>query len=393
MTKAYKLFSTIFFSTIIILVLLNIAVLPFVDETAKQEEEYNKIVSDSLLIKNIYTQEGFDTDYINGVMNDFANHSFHSPGGEYSYYPRIEYVEALFSSPNLSINADKNDINNRTSSTDPQKNERRYHIYCFGGSTTFGSFVADKETWPAYLEKVLGDDFCIKNYGVSGYTATQETDLFISLLKLGHRPSLVIFMDGVNTGPAYDGSDISHDISSRFDQQEASFSFRKMLGQLPLVRFLQSQSFQSPLGDADLGPMELPGGKYNDIMTSRFVENSRIRKSVSESYGIDIIQVMQPNVFVKYDFKHLNDFHRRHISKETIQNYQNMYQGVLHSDTSFVDFSRLFDEYGKPALVDGMHYSPGFNKFIAVRLTTLINLKQIQPYHFMENNATGEPFK
>ena len=100
---------------------------------------------------------------------------------------------------------------------------------------------------------------------------------------------------------------------------------------------------------------------------------------------------MQPNVFVKYNFQYLNEFHRRHISDETVRNFQELYKQVLNN-SDWVDFSQLLDEYGKAALVDGMHYSPHFNEFVAKRIALLIDLNHLSPFRYEKDSCTGRSF-
>lgn len=69
-------------------------------------------------------------------------------------------------------------------------------IWFLGGSTTFGYGVADSETIPAFLEQELGRP--VVNFGVPGHYSLYENRLMIHYLRLGFRPSAVLFLDGVN---------------------------------------------------------------------------------------------------------------------------------------------------------------------------------------------------
>jgi hypothetical protein len=66
----------------------------------------------------------------------------------------------------------------------------------FGGSTTFGEMVADHETIPAQLERLI--DRPVINLGVLSYAAQQENALLAHYLRVGYRPALVLFLDGIN---------------------------------------------------------------------------------------------------------------------------------------------------------------------------------------------------
>src|SRR5690606_7497622 len=96
-----------------------------------------------------------------------------------------------------------------TSQTLVDSRDSIYTIYCIGGSTTFGFFIPDDQTYPSHLSKLLRDEgydnFEVKNLGVTSYNPFQETDLFEELLFIGNRPSLVIFLDGYNLGELHSG--------------------------------------------------------------------------------------------------------------------------------------------------------------------------------------------
>ena len=69
-------------------------------------------------------------------------------------------------------------------------------VWFLGGSTTFGEGVADHETIPARLETLIGRP--VVNLGVRNYSSTEENLLLNHYLRIGYRPTLAIFLDGVN---------------------------------------------------------------------------------------------------------------------------------------------------------------------------------------------------
>jgi hypothetical protein len=69
-------------------------------------------------------------------------------------------------------------------------------IWFIGGSTTLGVGVADVETIPAQLERLVGRP--VVNLGVSNFAAAEENLLLGRHLRMGLRPASVIFLDGIN---------------------------------------------------------------------------------------------------------------------------------------------------------------------------------------------------
>lgn len=71
-------------------------------------------------------------------------------------------------------------------------------VFLMGGSTTFGYGVDDDDTIAAYLQRQLGDRFAVFNFGTGAYDQVREIDRLLYHLRQGHRPDVVIFLDGVN---------------------------------------------------------------------------------------------------------------------------------------------------------------------------------------------------
>lgn len=73
-------------------------------------------------------------------------------------------------------------------------------------------------------------------------------------------------------------------------------------------------------------------------------------------------------------------------------NYQSITAQVLHADSSFVNLVPLFAQYNKPAVVDGLHYAPGFNHYLAQRVAAYIPATELKPYNHLVNKQSGLPF-
>lgn len=71
-------------------------------------------------------------------------------------------------------------------------------VFLLGGSTTFGHGVGDDDTIAAHLQKQLGDDYAVFNFGTGAYDQTREIDRLLYQLRQGYRPDVVIFLDGLN---------------------------------------------------------------------------------------------------------------------------------------------------------------------------------------------------
>jgi hypothetical protein len=215
---------------------------------------------------------------------------------------------------------------------------------------------------------------------------------------MGHRPSIAIFMDGVNTGPVFDASEFSKGIALRFQFNGAELRhLPEMLLQLPVIKLL---SPRDRLGFLDGGPDIFPiehTDTLNAVMVNRFVENAKLRLLLGKMYGVPVLQFLQPNTYVSYDTQLLKGGPARQLASEhgrlMARNYRAIYEGVNLSRSGFVDLSGLFEEFGLPAVVDGLHYSPSFNWFLAQRVATFFHPDTLKPYSFFSHQSTGLPFR
>lgn len=83
--------------------------------------------------------------------------------------------------------------------------EGQIRVACVGDSITYGHGISNwkKNNYPAVLQRTLGDEYHVNNYGVSGYTVQEEGDRPYTTLEqyslsLEYNPDIVVFMMGTN---------------------------------------------------------------------------------------------------------------------------------------------------------------------------------------------------
>lgn len=81
-------------------------------------------------------------------------------------------------------------------------------VACVGDSITYGSYHITKRHYPAVLSKLLGNGYCVNNFGFSGRTAMKDGDFPYTKEKiykksLAFNPDKVVIMFGTNDSKPY----------------------------------------------------------------------------------------------------------------------------------------------------------------------------------------------
>lgn len=73
----------------------------------------------------------------------------------------------------------------------------KIRVVAIGGSTTYGVGVNDNETWPYYLDSLLGDDYEVLNLAIPGHATIEhiiQTDSYVGQLE----PDIILIHAGLN---------------------------------------------------------------------------------------------------------------------------------------------------------------------------------------------------
>lgn len=129
-----------------------------------------------------------------------AKELFKDDAKHFTYEPWLMFRSADYSSENFNSkgferkSAPAEYINTGTGDT--------MDIYFFGGSSLYGPDVTDSETIPSQFIKQCNashpaTSIRVRNFAVPMYYSKQELMLLTSLIFQGHRPDIVVFIDGV----------------------------------------------------------------------------------------------------------------------------------------------------------------------------------------------------
>jgi len=233
-------------------------------------------------------------------------------------------------------------------------------IYFFGGSTTFGFNVADEETLPSQFVRLYKEQFPggksvqVHNYGTPTYYTYQELIQYANLIFQGHRPDIVIFLDGVN--------DFWFARASYYNQSYFSPVFRQIFKQDVGGggKFLLKDSSKYMYRDPD----GISTTTFNDQLIANYFNSLQNVSMLAAMTGGKSYFFCQPVPFYKYPRQSMDSisFHDQHTRFDYI------YPLIEKRKDTLINFTflgnMLQDEKGYP-FVDGLHYSPAFTKKVS----------------------------
>ncbi len=244
-------------------------------------------------------------------------------------------------------------------------------LWFFGGSTTFGERIADRETIPAHLERAIARP--VINLGVPGYDSARENMLLAHYLRIGYRPGLTLFLDGINETCQPEMYDAEIRELFRVVQRD---NFWDVGG--PMVRLLRragrkAQKIAGVYEDAD--PKSLAcsrDGKQNALA----VIHSRImseREGLCRAYQIDCRTLVQPFAGTHGPSHELPQAFlsaEAHVLRDL---YHHLEPGWRTAGAVFV--TDALDGYQRHPFVDEVHYSADASRVIADAIATRLALR------------------
>lgn len=291
--------------------------------------------------------------------------------GEAVYSPLVEYAPAPHQGRMINVGAD----GYRSDGHAQDLRGPGTKVFVFGGSTTFGSGVADAETLPARLGEVLraaGKEAEVFNFGAASWYSTQERVALERLLTAGIRPDLAVFVDGLSDFQSCQVPDRTA-WSGRLAQATMVTS------RLPLTAELGRRSNLLAFSRWLIGD-ETPEAPDRttlcnsdaevDQIIRRLDTNRRIIAAMADKLGFKVLFVQQPVPTFHYD----NSKRPLPVNTELLAHHMNSAKGYprmaemraagqLYADNTLW-LAELEPADGN-AYVDTVHYSPRFNRVLA----------------------------
>jgi lysophospholipase L1-like esterase len=261
----------------------------------------------------------------------------------------------------------------------PSGSTRPLTIFMFGGSTMWGTGARDAFSIPALVARELqhaGVSSEVTNFGETGYVSTQNLIALMLELRVGRRPDVVVFYDGINdTYSAYSQQRVGvpHNEWNRVDEFNLSSApltrqGRVFVGEMaPRLAILHlTQRVLRRVGLADSAPRPPRPDSLTRLVISTYLSNVELLQALGAHYRFEPLAYWQPTVFQK---PRLTKYESAERAKVPVIGafFQKTYARLKASDHDGLvhDLSDVFADVSDPVYVDWMHIGEAGNAFIA----------------------------
>ena len=284
-------------------------------------------------------------------------------------------------SRNFNISETGSRSNGMTSTT----SNDTYRIHCYGGSTTVGDGVADFQTISAYLETDLNsrnkNKFAVINFGAGNHTSLHSTLRLLDHCLTGNVPDHAIFLNGFND--CYYSAGGADGIAPFLDEvlrlsQDSEFRHSKLS---EIVNLIPNYSTENSLTrESDFSANFIAQCLEN--VKKRYSSAVAIQKFVESSFGVKIQRFIEPNRSVScrddqdllpklqdsYSQRRLVSFLYKEIDRIGVRK-------VFGKDV--ISLLKVHQELQCfPLYLDGIHFTPEMNKWIATRIGARVATKR-----------------
>jgi hypothetical protein len=340
-------------------------------------------------------------------------------GLPYLLHPSLEYVVPPTDTPVTHIGIENIRYHDGWSDDDVKRRLASNRLtMILGGSTTFGHFVKNNETWPYYFDRLLEQRGEVSlNFGTIAYDQVREIDRLVYQLRQGLRPRRTIFLDGLNDLSILVDSNLRKGDRAYYEtlmpnRGEVAVSDGLRLGErnwwrvltegLPAVKWLEQKLEPERSGDQVIYPRDVftQGFDFREAEWTRYLwykwapqhavelradliaqykANLAFIDAFSKTFGFEALVFYQPIGLFDPTNEFVTDATRRMpeyaflasldeaVRTEIASGHLNMTD--LHDALAPLKHLRYVDHLG--------HYSPAANQLIAAAI--FANLKPLSP--------------
>ncbi len=253
----------------------------------------------------------------------------------------------------------------------------KIRIACIGGSTTFCTGVSDEDTWPALLQKKLGDRYAVINYGVPAYKSV-EAIIQLALYVAEMKPEIIIYYQGGNDFYNYHLDDTYPDYYYHSEvvlptallgtkKYETAFDkFKRQSGFFYIVHNIEERIYKIPIPER----YDVP----DPVVDNLYVRNLRSMLALSSAMNAKEIMLGQVlNPFMERKEKHWGIRVKNEQILPFMHRMNEMARVVCDADNTcnYYDFQNTLP--WKPEhFWDDMHFTAEGNNLFAESLKKII---------------------
>ena len=251
------------------------------------------------------------------------------------------------------------------------------NVFVFGGSTTFGYGVGDEQTMPSYLQGVLATHSArpvkVYNFAVGYFSSRHERIRFENLLVKGHRPDVVVFVDGINESEWAGDEPVNAGAFRLGFAGAQTHPLQKLWLRLPMVRaavFLRKRAKDKALAAAaEEGAADLEQRLHR--AREQYVRNKEIVEGACREVDVQPVFVWQPVPGFEYDTNYHRFIDTPRFKVQRVF-YEGMKELMTTNDlgTNFIWCADLQRDAKELLYVDSVHYNPEFCRRFAEAIVT-----------------------
>ena len=261
-----------------------------------------------------------------------------------------------------------------------------YKIHCYGGSTTVGDGVADNQTISAYLGSKLNWKSKVKievfNFGAGNHTSLHSTLRLLDHCLSGNIPDQAVFLNGFND--CYYSAGGADGVVPFFDEilrrsQDSEFRNTAISEIVDLIPNSSKESLAFTTSHLSSEVIE----KCLANIKLRYASAAAIQRFIESGFGVKVHRFIEPNQALNCRVE------QRLLPRVGESNPRHKLVGALykgienigikkffgHGVTSLIDIDQ--DKQNFPLYLDGVHYSPAMNEWLASRIGRFIKFKRV----------------
>lgn len=259
----------------------------------------------------------------------------------------------------------------------PEDTKGLINVAVLGGSTTMSVGVSDEDSWPAVLQKNLGPEYAVTNYGVAGFT-TAENIIQMALNVPAKHPDIVVFYEGWNDITNYHRPTVEPDYYSHGMEQYGVLGLKRMI--TDKRSFIQRAADYSAIFKGITLVADKLAGRTKDTTLhddpdpradDLYLRNLKTLKTLANAFGAKAVFVPQILNYDKYRAEPGADYWTPHINNAAMPKLMDRFNTIMAQACGPADHNCtvlnqvLEPEWNKELFIDYGHFNKEGNRIFA----------------------------